>query len=74
MFAVELRRIDVQQSNQHVPYLAAYTPDTFMSRGGMCFLPNLNKIVSRDSQVSKMAGIGWVPQLGFLATVGILFS
>jgi dynactin 1 len=32
---LELRRIDVQQSNQHVQYLAAYMPDTFMSRGGM---------------------------------------
>jgi len=31
---LELRRIDVQQSNQHVQYLAAYMPDTFMSRGG----------------------------------------
>jgi hypothetical protein len=33
---LELRRIDVQQSNQHVQYLAAYMPDTFMSRGGTC--------------------------------------
>ena len=31
---LELRRIDVQQSNQHVQYLAAYMPDTFMNRGG----------------------------------------
>lgn len=38
---LELRRIDVQQSNQHVQYLAAYMPDTFMSRGGMCFLSTL---------------------------------
>ncbi|PSN47807.1 Dynactin subunit 1 [Blattella germanica] len=30
---LELRRIDVQQSNQHVQYLAAYMPDTFMNRG-----------------------------------------
>lgn len=43
---LELRRIDVQQSNQHVQYLAAYMPDTFMSRGGMCFLFNLTKTVS----------------------------
>jgi hypothetical protein len=35
---LELRRIDVQQSNQHVQYLAAYMPDTFMSRGGKCLL------------------------------------
>ncbi|XP_063233174.1 dynactin subunit 1 isoform X2 [Bacillus rossius redtenbacheri] len=31
---LELRRIDVQQSNQHVQYLTAYMPDSFMSRGG----------------------------------------
>ncbi|XP_021939301.1 LOW QUALITY PROTEIN: dynactin subunit 1-like [Zootermopsis nevadensis] len=31
---LELRRLDVQQSNQHVQYLAAYMPETFMSRGG----------------------------------------
>jgi hypothetical protein len=35
---LELRRLDVQQSNQHVQYLAAYMPDTFMNRGGMCML------------------------------------
>jgi len=64
---LELRRIDVQQSNQHVQYLAAYMPDTFMSRGGMCFLPNVTKIVS---WVSQVAGKGWVPQIGFLAAVG----
>jgi len=67
---LELRRIDVQQSNQHVQYLAAYMPDTFMSRGGMCFLPNLTKIVRWDSQVCKVAGKGWVPQVEFLAAVG----
>ena len=43
---LELRHIDVQQSNQHVQYLVAYMPDTFMSRGGMCFLLNLTKTVS----------------------------
>nr|CAD7194602.1 unnamed protein product [Timema douglasi] len=31
---LELRRIDVQQSNQHVQYLAAYMPESFMARGG----------------------------------------
>nr|CAD7256636.1 unnamed protein product [Timema shepardi] len=30
---LELRRIDVQQSNQHVQYLAAYMPESFMARG-----------------------------------------
>jgi len=59
---LELHRIDVQQSNQHVQYLAVYMPDTFMSRGGMCFLPNLTKIVSWDSQVRKVASMGWLPQ------------
>jgi dynactin 1 len=48
---LELRRIDVQQSNQHVQYLAAYMPDTFMSRGGMCFLSNLTYPVSLANQV-----------------------
>lgn len=67
---LELRRIDVQQSNQHVQYMAAYMPDTFMSRGGMSFLHNLTKIVSWDSQVCKVAGMGWVPQALFLAAVG----
>ncbi|XP_049862850.1 dynactin subunit 1 isoform X4 [Schistocerca gregaria] len=31
---LELRQMDVQQSSQHVKYLAAYMPDTFMNRGG----------------------------------------
>lgn len=31
---LELRRMEVQQSQQHVQYLAAYMPDSFMSRGG----------------------------------------
>ncbi|KAK7862442.1 hypothetical protein R5R35_001346 [Gryllus longicercus] len=31
---LELRRLDVQQANEHVRYLAAYMPDSFMTRGG----------------------------------------
>ncbi|KAF4518767.1 hypothetical protein B566_EDAN006171 [Ephemera danica] len=31
---LELRRIDVQQSNQHVHFLTAYMPESFMARGG----------------------------------------
>lgn len=30
---LELRRIDVQQLQQHIRYLAAFMPDTFMNRG-----------------------------------------
>ena len=67
---LELHHIDVQQSNQHVQYLAAYMPDTFMGRRGMCFLPSVTKTVSWDSQVRKAAGMDWVPQVGFLAAVG----
>ena len=32
---LELRRIEVQESNQHVQYLTAFMPDSFMSRGGI---------------------------------------
>ncbi|XP_039275802.1 dynactin subunit 1 [Nilaparvata lugens] len=31
---LELRRIEVLQSQQHIKYLAAYMPDSFMNRGG----------------------------------------
>lgn len=31
---LELRRIEVQQSLQHVKYLSAFMPDIFMNRGG----------------------------------------
>ncbi|KAF5292478.1 hypothetical protein FQA39_LY14025 [Lamprigera yunnana] len=31
---LELRRIDVQQLQQHIKYLSSYMPDTFMNRGG----------------------------------------
>lgn len=31
---LELRRMEVQQSQQHLQYLAAFMPDSFMSRGG----------------------------------------
>ncbi|KAI5712578.1 hypothetical protein M8J75_009598 [Diaphorina citri] len=31
---LELRRLEVQQSQQHVQYLTAYMPDAFLSRGG----------------------------------------
>lgn len=31
---LELRRIEVQESNQHVEYLTGFMPDSFMSRGG----------------------------------------
>ncbi|XP_066262436.1 dynactin subunit 1 [Euwallacea similis] len=31
---LELRRLDVQQLQQHIKYLSAYMPDSFMSRGG----------------------------------------
>lgn len=35
---LELRRMEVQQSQQHLQYLAAFMPDSFMSRGGKCLL------------------------------------
>lgn len=38
---LELRRIEVQESNQHVEYLTGFMPDSFMSRGGMVNLPLL---------------------------------
>ncbi|XP_034231656.1 dynactin subunit 1 isoform X2 [Thrips palmi] len=31
---LELRRIEVQESNQHVEYLTGFMPDSFMNRGG----------------------------------------
>lgn len=31
---LELRRVDVQQLQQHIKYLSSYMPDSFMSRGG----------------------------------------
>ncbi|XP_017784402.1 PREDICTED: dynactin subunit 1 isoform X2 [Nicrophorus vespilloides] len=31
---LELRRVDVQQLQQHIKYLTAFMPDTFMNRGG----------------------------------------
>uniref|UniRef100_A0A1B6KU69 Dynactin subunit 1 n=1 Tax=Graphocephala atropunctata TaxID=36148 RepID=A0A1B6KU69_9HEMI len=31
---LELRRMEVQQSQQHVQYLAAFMPESFMNRGG----------------------------------------
>lgn len=37
---LELRRIDVQQLQQHIKYLTSYMPDSFMNRGGklnVCF-------------------------------------
>lgn len=35
---LELRRIEVQQSVQHVKYLTAFMPDIFMNRGGNYYL------------------------------------
>lgn len=34
----ELRRIDVQQLQQHIRYLTSYMPDSFMNRGGDRFI------------------------------------
>ncbi|KAL1514252.1 hypothetical protein ABEB36_003539 [Hypothenemus hampei] len=31
---LELRRVDVQQLQQHIKYLSSYMPDSFMNRGG----------------------------------------
>lgn len=39
---LELRRIEVQESNQHVQYLTAFMPDSFMSRGGIAKFIFLN--------------------------------
>lgn len=50
---LELRRVDVQQLQQHIKYLMSYMPESFLSRGGMlCFdsyeVPLTNKsILSR---------------------------
>lgn len=35
---LELRKLDVQQALQHVSYLCNYMPDSFMARGGACFV------------------------------------
>lgn len=32
---LELRQIETQQATEHVQYLSAYMPDTFMARGGL---------------------------------------
>ncbi|XP_049823261.1 dynactin subunit 1 isoform X2 [Aethina tumida] len=31
---LELRRVDIQQLQQHIKYLSSYMPDSFMNRGG----------------------------------------
>lgn len=31
---LELRRMEVQQYHQHIQYLIAFMPDSFMARGG----------------------------------------
>jgi dynactin 1 len=33
---MELRKLDVQQANQHVKILSSFMPDSFMRRGGDC--------------------------------------
>lgn len=34
---LELRRVDIQQLQQHIKYLTSYMPESFMNRGGNCF-------------------------------------
>ena len=33
---LELRHMEVQQAQQHVQYLVAFMPDSFLNRGGKC--------------------------------------
>lgn len=33
---LELRQIDLNQRDQHVQFLTAFMPDSFMNRGGWC--------------------------------------
>nr|CAD7454518.1 unnamed protein product [Timema tahoe] len=47
---LELRRIDVQQSNQHVQYLAAYMPESFMARGDIL----LSQVRDKFPEVEKI--------------------
>lgn len=35
---LELRQIDLNQRDQHVQFLTAFMPDSFMNRGGRCFI------------------------------------
>lgn len=34
---LELRRMETQEAQQHIQYLLAYMPDSFLSIGGKCF-------------------------------------
>lgn len=38
---LELRRVDVQQLQQHIKYLTSYMPESFMNRGGKFKIANL---------------------------------
>jgi dynactin 1 len=42
---LELRRIDVQQANQHVHFLVSFMPDSFLARGSELF-PYVTIIIS----------------------------
>ena len=39
---LELRRVDLQQLQQHIKYLTAFMPDTFLNRGGTYGLFSFN--------------------------------
>lgn len=47
---LELRRMETQEAQQHIQYLLAYMPDSFMSLGGkfkfLDILTNLRKLVN----------------------------
>lgn len=43
---LELRKIDTQQAGEHVKYLVAYMPESFMTRGGMYVMHK--KVQSRN--------------------------
>lgn len=40
---LELRRLDVQQLQQHIKYLTAFMPDTFINRGGTSYIVYFSK-------------------------------
>lgn len=42
---LELRRMETQEAQQHIQYLLAYMPDSFMSLGGKFIITILQHII-----------------------------
>ena len=60
---MEIRKLDVQQANQHVSLLSSFMPDSFVRRGGMSAICYTCAIMDKEAELPTTPVLSVVLQI-----------